>query len=140
MRRALVTGASGALGACIARRLASEGLMVYAHRHSRPEHAESVHDAIRAACGRSEAVVFDVRDGDAARGALEGVLARGPIQVLVNNAGLHDDAPLAGMKPAQWSRVVDVALLGFSNVTQPLLLPMIRERWGRIVNLNGAMT
>ncbi|WP_373510503.1 SDR family NAD(P)-dependent oxidoreductase, partial [Thiocapsa sp.] len=110
------------------------------HGHSRPEHAESVRDAIRAAGGRSEAVVFDVRDGDAARGALEGILAREPIQVLVNNAGLHDDAPLAGMKPAQWSRVVDVALLGFSNVTQPLLLPMIRERWGRIINLNGAMT
>jgi 3-oxoacyl-[acyl-carrier protein] reductase len=137
MKRALVTGASGTLGACIARRLAREGLMVYVHGHSRPEHAESVRDAIRAAGGRAEAVVFDVRDGDAARDALERVLAQGPIQVLINNAGLHDDAPLAGMKPEQWSRVVDVALLGFYNVTQPLLLPMIRERWGRIVNIGS---
>jgi 3-oxoacyl-[acyl-carrier protein] reductase len=137
MRRALVTGASGALGACIARRLAREGLMVYVHGHSHPEHTESVRDAIRATGGRAEAVVFDVRDGDAARNALERVLAQGPIQVLVNNAGLHDDAPLAGMKPEQWSRVVDVALLGFYNVTQPLLLPMIRERWGRIINIGS---
>jgi len=55
----------------------------------------------------------------------------------VNNAGLHDDAPLAGMKPAQGARVVDVALLGFYNVTQPLLLPMIGERWGRIINISS---
>jgi len=57
--------------------------------------------------------------------------------VLVNNAGIHDDAPLAGMSAAQWRRVVDVSLNGFFNVTQPLLLPMMGTRWGRIVSLSS---
>ncbi len=137
MRRALVTGGSGAIGGCIARRLAREGLFVYVHAHGHPERAEAVCADIRAADGAAEPVVFDVRDGPGARAALEALLTDGPIGVLVNNAGLHDDAPLAGMKPAQWARVVDVALLGFYNVTQPLLLPMIGERWGRIINISS---
>ena len=74
-----------------------------------------------------------------ASGALEGVLTQEPIQVPGNNAGLQDDAHLAGMTSAQSSRVVDLALLGFYNVIQPLLLPMTLERRGRIINQNGAM-
>jgi len=61
----------------------------------------------------------------------------GPIQVVVNNAGIHDDAPMAGMSDAQWKRVIDVSLHGFFHVTQPLLLPMARTRWGRIVSLSS---
>jgi 3-oxoacyl-[acyl-carrier protein] reductase len=137
MKRALVTGASGGLGTCIARRLAKEGLMVYAHANQHPERANAVCDAIRADGGCAESTVFDVCDGAAALAALEAILEQGPIQVLVNNAGIHDDAPLAGMKREQWQSVVDVALLGFYNVTQPLLLPMIRERWGRIINISS---
>jgi 3-oxoacyl-[acyl-carrier protein] reductase len=56
---------------------------------------------------------------------------------LVNNAGLHDDAPLAGMTAEQWHRVIDVSLHGFFHVTQPLLLPMIRTRWGRIISVTS---
>ena len=137
MKRALVTGASGGLGACIAQRLASAGLMVYAHAHRHPERAAAVCERIREAGGVAEARVFDVCDGEATRCALEAILDQGPIQILINNAGFHDDAPLAGMRPDQWSRVIDVALLGFYNVTQPLLLPMMRERWGRIVSISS---
>lgn len=137
MKRALVTGGSGPLGRCIALRLAREGLEVHVHAHGHPERAEAVCDAIRADGGRAAAVVFDVCDGDTTRAALEDLLKEGPIQILINNAGVHDDAPLAGMKPDQWTRVVDVALLGFYNVTQPLLLPMIRERWGRIISISS---
>jgi 3-oxoacyl-[acyl-carrier protein] reductase len=57
--------------------------------------------------------------------------------VLVNNAGVYDDAPMAGMKPEQWSRVIAVSLGGFFNVTQPLLLPMIGTRWGRIITISS---
>ncbi len=57
--------------------------------------------------------------------------------MLVNNAGIHDDAVMPGMKPEQWSRVVDVSLNGFFNVTQPLLLPMLGTRWGRIVSVSS---
>jgi 3-oxoacyl-[acyl-carrier protein] reductase len=56
---------------------------------------------------------------------------------LVNNAGIHDDAVMPGMKVEQWSRVIDVSLNGFFNVTQPLLLPMIVTRWGRIVSVSS---
>ena len=65
------------------------------------------------------------------------MLADGAIQVLVNNAGIHDDAVLPGMNPQQWHRVIDVSLNGFYNVTQPLLLPMIGKRWGRIINISS---
>ena len=57
------------------------------------------------------------------------------MQILVNNAGVHDDAPLAGMRFEQWSRVIDVTLHGFFHVTQALLLEMMATRWGRIVNV-----
>src|SRR5690606_35795573 len=69
--------------------------------------------------------------------ALETLLQDGPIEVLVNNAGVHDDAPMAGMAEAQWRRVVDVSLHGFFHVTQPLLLAMARGRFGRIVSLSS---
>jgi 3-oxoacyl-[acyl-carrier protein] reductase len=55
----------------------------------------------------------------------------------VNNAGIHEDAPMAGMTAEQWTRVVDVSLHGFFHVTQPLLLPMIGTRWGRIVSMSS---
>jgi 3-oxoacyl-[acyl-carrier protein] reductase len=68
---------------------------------------------------------------------LERVLEAGPIQVLVNNAGIHDNAVMPGMTSGQWHRVIDVSLHGFFNVTQPLLMPMIHTRWGRIVNISS---
>jgi 3-oxoacyl-[acyl-carrier protein] reductase len=137
VKRALVTGASGDIGAAIAERLAAEGLQVYVHAHLGLDRAQAVVDRIRGAGGAAEVVAFDVCDGDAARSALQGLLDAGPIQVLVNNAGTHDDAPLPGMSFAQWRSVIDVALMGFYNCTQPLLMPMIRARWGRIVNVTS---
>jgi 3-oxoacyl-[acyl-carrier protein] reductase len=55
----------------------------------------------------------------------------------VNNAGVYDDAPMAGMRADQWSHVIAVSLGGFFNVTQPLLLPMIGTRWGRVVTISS---
>jgi 3-oxoacyl-[acyl-carrier protein] reductase len=99
--------------------------------------AESVAGEIAAGGGSARAVGFDVTDAGATRLGLEELLAAGPIQILVNNAGIHDDAVMPGMRAAQWARVIDVSLNGFFNVTQPLLLPMIRTRWGRIVNISS---
>jgi 3-oxoacyl-[acyl-carrier protein] reductase len=59
------------------------------------------------------------------------------VQILVNNAGIHDDAVFPGMSADKWHRVIDVSLNGFFNVTQPLTLPMIRSRWGRIINITS---
>jgi 3-oxoacyl-[acyl-carrier protein] reductase len=136
-RRALVTGGSGDIGGAICRQLAGDGLHVVVHANGNLARAQSVVDDISAGGGSAEAVAFDVADGLATRGAIEALLAIGPIQVVVNNAGIHDDAPMAGMADAQWKRVIDVSLHGFFHVTQPLLLPMARTRWGRIVNVSS---
>ena len=137
MRRALVTGGSGDIGAAICRRLALDGLHVIVQGNRRPQRAEAVADAIRDGGGSAETVSFDVTDGYTSRTRLERLLDVGPIQVLVNNAGIYADAPLAGMSLDDWQRVIDVNLNGFFHVTQPLLLPMLRTRWGRIVNITS---
>jgi 3-oxoacyl-[acyl-carrier protein] reductase len=136
-KRALVTGGSGALGAAICRRLARDGLEVLVHANQRLEQAQQLVGEITGQGGRAQALCFDVTDGATVQGVLEKLLEQGPIQVVVNNAGVHEDAPLAGMKPEQWKRVIDVSLNGFYNVTQPLLLPMIRTRWGRVLSLSS---
>lgn len=136
-RRALVTGGSGDIGTAICKTLAVAGHAVLVHANSRLVQAEAVADAIRAAGGQAQAVAFDVTDADAARTALDNLLVDGRIDIVVNNAGIHNDAPMAGMSQAQWHSVIDVSLHGFFNVTQPLLLPMARARWGRIVNLSS---
>ena len=137
MKRALVTGASGSIGAAIAANLAAAGHHVYLHANGQLERAQRLADEIIAHGGRAEALRFDLTRPDETAAAVEGILASGPIQILVNNAGIHDDAVMPGMRPEQWSRVIDVSLNGFFNVTQPLLLPMIRTRWGRIVTISS---
>ncbi|MEZ0472614.1 3-oxoacyl-ACP reductase FabG [Luteimonas salinilitoris] len=136
-RRALVTGGSGDIGGAICHRLAADGLHVIVHANANRDRAESVVAAIGEAGGSAEAIAFDVADGEAAAAALQALLEGGPVQVLVNNAGVHDDAPMAGMSDAQWKRVIDVSLHGFFHVTRPLLLPMARTRWGRIVSVSS---
>ena len=136
-RHALVTGGSGDIGGAIARALAAQGCRVLVHANAHGARAEEVAAAIRQDGGEAQAIVFDLVDGAATRAALEAELATGAIDVLVHNAGIHDDAPLAGMGEAQWRRVIDVSLHGFFHVVQPLLLPMARSRFGRIVSLSS---
>lgn len=136
-RRALVTGASGDLGSAIARRLALAGAHVIVHANSRLSAAQALADALRAEGLSAEPVAFDVTDRAASAAAVEALLKDGPIQILVNNAGIHDDAVFPGLRPDQWDRVIDVSVNGFFNVTQPLTLPMLRTRWGRIVNIGS---
>jgi 3-oxoacyl-[acyl-carrier protein] reductase len=136
-KRALVTGGSGGIGAAICRRLGREGHHVYVHARQGVDAAERLVGEIIGAGGSAAALHFDVTDTAATGQALESVLGSGPIQILVNNAGVHDDAVLPGMRAAQWHRVIDVAVNGFFNVTQPLLMPMIRTRWGRIINISS---
>lgn len=137
MKRALVTGGSGAIGAAICRRLAEDGHEILVQGNRSPAAAEAIAAEITAGGGRAQAVAFDVTDAAAVGAALDRVLAEGVVQILVNGAGIHDDAVMPGMSREQWARVIDVSLNGFFNVTQPLLMPMIRSRWGRIVNISS---
>lgn len=137
MKRALVTGGSGGIGAAICRRLAADGCHVIVHAHRGRAQAEAVVGEIVAGGGSAEAVVFDITEREPTATALADLLAAGPIQILVNNAGIHADAVFPGMSGEQWDRVIDVCLNGFFNVTRPLILPMIRTRWGRVVNLSS---
>jgi 3-oxoacyl-[acyl-carrier protein] reductase len=136
-RRALVTGASGAIGSAIARRLAADGAQVLLHGHSRPDALRALAADIARAGGAAEPVLFDLGDDAAVAAACASMLAGGPVQILVNNAGIHDDAVFPGMRAEQWYRVIDVSLHGFFRVTQPLTLPMLRTRWGRIINISS---
>ena len=137
LKRALVTGGSGDLGGAICRQLGRDGLHDIVHANGNLSRAEAVVAEIQSAGGSAEAVAFDVADADASRVAIELILQGGPVQVIVNNTGIHDDVPMAGMSDAQWKRVIDVSLHGFFHVTQPLLLSMARTRWGRIVSVSS---
>ena len=136
-RRALVTGGSGGIGAAICRRLAADGFSVLVHANSGLSRAEALAAELRAQGQVAQAVAFDLSDPAATAAAAHKLLADGPVQVLVNNAGLHDDAVFPGMRAAQWQRVIDVNLNGFFHLTQPLMLPMIRTRWGRVINITS---
>lgn len=137
MKNVLVTGGSGEIGAAISRRLARSGWRLLIHAHKQAERAGALVDEISAAGGSAQSITFDVTDPAATSAALGAVLEHGPIQGVVHNAGIHDDAPMAGMSAKQWHRVIDVSLHGFYNVLQPVLLPMIRTRWGRIVSVTS---
>jgi 3-oxoacyl-[acyl-carrier protein] reductase len=136
-KRALVTGGSGAIGAAVCRGLAQDGFHVYVHANSGAQRAQAVVDDIIAAGGSAEVLVFDVTDTQAVSAALDPLVDAAPIQVLVNNAGIHDDAVFPGMRSSQWHSVIDVSLHGFFHVTQALMMTMIRSRWGRIVNMSS---
>ena len=137
MRRALVTGGTSTLGEAISRRLAADGLHVLVHAHARLARAEALAAAIRESGGSAEALQFDLADFAATAAVLAPVLDAGVPQVIVHNAGTHDDVPFAGMAEAQWRGVLDVSLGGFYAVLRPLILPLIGTRWGRVVAVSS---
>jgi 3-oxoacyl-[acyl-carrier protein] reductase len=136
-RRALVTGGSGDIGSAICHALAAAGVEVIVHANTRLERAQQLVAELVAAGGRACAVSFDLGQAEQVQAAIDTLLADGAIQILVNNAGRHHDALLAGMDAAAWTGVIDTNVNGFFRVTQPLLLPMVRTRWGRIINITS---
>ena len=132
MRRVLVSGGSGEIGEAICRQLAADGWEVIVHAHARGEQAAALAHELG-----GQSVAFDLADDAASAAAIAGILERGSVQGVVHAAGLHDDAPLAGMSERQWHRVLELSLDGFYHLVQPLLLPMLRTRWGRIVSITS---
>jgi 3-oxoacyl-[acyl-carrier protein] reductase len=137
MKHALITGSSGTLGKAIAQTLAADGYHIYAHAHAAPEKAEACVEAIRASGGSASLVICDITNYAETKAALEELLQKAPIQIIVNNAGIHEDVPLAGMSLEQWQRVTRVSVDGFFNVVQPLLMPMLATRWGRVISISS---
>lgn len=139
-RRVLVTGASGGIGRAISIDLAAAGFDVTLHFHSNRSGAETTADAIQAAGSKRPALLsFDVADREATSAVLTAeVKEHGAFWGLVANAGIHADAPLPAMKPEQWDRVVRTNLDGFYNVSQPLLMSMVRAHGGgRVVAISS---
>ena len=137
MKHALVTGGSGGIGSAICRRLAADGCHVLIHTNRNIDGARALADDIAEQGGSAQVLAFDVTDETAVSDTLSPLLEQNPIQILVNNAGIHDDAIFPGMRAEQWHRVIDVSVHGFFNVTHKLMMPMIRTRWGRIVNVSS---
>ena len=136
-KRALITGGSGGIGTAICRALAAGDVHVIVHANRHLDRAQRLAAALVADGRRASAVAFDLASESGVQSAVTALLSEGPIQILVNNAGTHRDALMAGMDGATWSSVVDTNLNGFFRVTQPLLLPMARTRWGRIINITS---
>jgi 3-oxoacyl-[acyl-carrier protein] reductase len=134
---ALVTGAAGGIGAAIARALAADGWPVGVSYRSDSEGAERVASEIEDAGGRAVALAGDLRADDAADslfGALEEDLGR-PVLVLVNNAGVRADGLSPQLADEQWDQVIETNLSAAFRTTRRALAPMLRARFGRIVNV-----
>ena len=133
---ALVTGASRGIGAAIALALAREGWPVGVNYRSDEAAAAAVVDEIEKAGGRAKALQGDIADPDTAD-ALFSALEKefGPVLVLVNNAGVRADGLAPMIDDDDWDRVVDTNLSAAFRLTRRALRPMIRSRYGRVVNI-----
>jgi 3-oxoacyl-[acyl-carrier protein] reductase len=136
-RTALVTGGSRGIGAAIACALARDGLDVIVNYLSNETAANDVAARVRALGRKATLCRFDVRDHAETRGRIDELLAAGSIDVVVNNAGVVADAPFPTLDARAWESVTRTSLDGFFNVTQPLVMPMVRRRWGRIVTISS---
>lgn len=138
-RRVLVTGGSRGIGRAIALQAASAGYAVTVGYRSRADAAAEVVEEIAAAGGVALSLALDIGDRDATRAALEAEIERaGPFYGVVCNAGVTSDAAFPAMSGEAWDDVLRTNLDGFYNVLQPLVMPMIRGRFGgRIVVLSS---
>jgi 3-oxoacyl-[acyl-carrier protein] reductase len=137
-RIAIVTGASRGIGRGIAVRLAAQGAHVIAA--ARGDNARPVVEAITASGKRAELMSLDVTDSAAAGGAVANVVDKhGRIDVLVNNAGITRDQLLLRMKREDWNAVLETNLTAAFTLTQAVVKPMIRQRFGRIICISSVV-
>jgi 3-oxoacyl-[acyl-carrier protein] reductase len=137
-RRALVTGASRGIGEAVASRLAEEGAVVLAAARTAGD-LDRVVSRIREAGGQASALALDLSDPASIESAAKAALADGPVDVLVNNAGVTDDNLLLRMSKESWDRVLSTNLTGVFLMTQAVIRSMIKKRYGRIVNVTSVV-
>jgi len=137
-RVALVTGGSRGIGRAIAENLAASGCRVAVNYHTRRDAADDAVAAVTAAGGIGLAVRGDVGDPDAVTAMFSAVRAGlGPVEILVNNAGITADDLLLRMKPEAWSAVIQTNLTSAFLCTKAALRDMLKARWGRIVSVTS---
>jgi 3-oxoacyl-[acyl-carrier protein] reductase len=135
---ALVTGGSRGIGRAICIRLASMGCFVWVNYVSRSDAAEETIELIKQAGGQGKAVQFDVADFDQVQNRFKEIAAEsGSIDILVNNAGITRDGLVARMKEGDWNAVLDTNLKGAFSCAKAAVKPMMKNRWGRIVNISS---
>lgn len=138
-QRILVTGSSRGIGRAIAQQLARDGFAVTIHCRRSFAEGQAVVDEIIAAGGQADLLAFDVTDRAAARATLERAVAdRGAYWGVVVNAGIARDNAFPALSEEDWDQVLDTGLNGFFNITQPLVMPLVRmKRGGRIVVMSS---
>jgi len=138
-RVALVTGASRGIGRAIARGLAGQGATVYLGARDEARLGEVVKE-ITAAGGKASSLLLDVSDRSSAQAAVEAIVeAQGRLDHLVNNAGVTRDNLMLRMKTEEWDAVLATNLTGAFLCTRAALRPMVKQRYGRIVNVTSVV-
>jgi len=137
-RTALITGASRGIGREIARQLAEQGAAVAINYHQSEKQAAELRDQINRAGGKSIVTQGDVRrPEDAERIVAETVESFGALHILVNNAGFNRDTLILRMSLADWDDVMDMNLRAVFLCTKAVLRQMMKQRWGRIINIGS---
>ena len=136
---ALVTGAGRGIGKAIAIELAKHHIFVYINYLSNETAARKTLENIIRNNGQAALLPFDVTSTEESLKAVKTILKESPaIDILINNAGIRNDKLLAMMKKDAWQNVIDANLTGFYNVTKPVVKNMLKNRFGRIVNVVSA--
>ena len=139
-KTAVVTGGSRGIGRAISLRLAAMGALVYINYVSRPDAAEETKALIEAAGGKARTIAFDVADGMQIQDAFKRIADEaGRIDILVNNAGITRDGLLARMKESDWDQVLSTNLKGAVLCTKAVSKTMMKQRWGRVVNISSVI-
>ena len=137
---AVVTGGSRGIGRAICQRLAALGALVIVNYVSNPSAAEETVQSIKSAGGKAEAVQFNVAVAGEIEAAFKKILeTHGRVDILVNNAGITRDTLLMKMKDEQWDEVLNTNLKGVFLCTKAVSRAMMKQRWGRIINITSVI-